>query len=198
MKTFVTLVGIIGLFLTQSCQNREVEDVTKVETQTPASPQTSKFSFTRHTVLAESSKTSVLHWGEQNSLIVNGTRPYQYRVRLTIGGDCNMGIYFDRGNGTTSTVIWKTNTNRAGNFNPWLVAQNDGNLVLYSQNNYNPTYALWASGTNGSSWINDPKFKLQLLSETGPFIASHTIVRLYLEHNGSDKTVVEASLPYGL
>ncbi|MDV3755047.1 hypothetical protein CMU20_08435 [Elizabethkingia anophelis] len=194
------LFGVIGLIILNSCSR--VNDSIAEDTPPLKVNNQMALSTTRHSVLAESIKVPYIKWGESESLVVNSPNN-DYRVRLTIGSDCNMGIYFDSRNSdgtyTFRTPIWTTNTIKPIGSNPWFTAQLDGNLVLYSQNNYNQSNALWSAQTNSAQGgVSNPKFKLQLLLESGPFIRTHTRILLILEGDNTERaTVINEALPYG-
>lgn len=77
------------------------------------------------------------------------------RFHLIMQADSNLVLYFTNKYGV-ERPIWATNTNRPGQGSPYLIAQQDGNLVLYS--NGEP---LWSSNT-AVFQVGNPHIKLQL------------------------------------
>lgn len=73
------------------------------------------------------------------------------QARLVLQGDGNMVLYtYFRNSPTEADPCWSTHTAGYGS-NVYAVMQLDGNFVLYyNSSGTRGTYAIWASGTQGS------------------------------------------------
>lgn len=116
-----------------------------------------------------------------------GFTHYNYTYRLEMQGDSNLVLYQDRPGFTRA--LWSTNTHRDTG-TPWLIAQNDGNLVIY--NNGNP---LWHTNSSVSENVSNPHIKLQLYSKSGAMVPTGIRIKIILGGNNVErKTIAEIDI----
>lgn len=110
-----------------------------------------------------------------------------YTYRLEMQGDSNLVLYQDRPGFTRA--IWSTNTHRDSG-TPWLIAQNDGNLVIYNDGN-----PLWHTNSSVSGNVSNPHIKMQLYTRSGGSIPAGIRIKLVLGGNNVErKTFAEVDL----
>ncbi|PTT39785.1 hypothetical protein DBR28_06795 [Chryseobacterium sp. HMWF028] len=109
----------------------------------------------------------------------------QRKYRLIMQDDSNLVLYYKDQNGI-ERPLWATNTERQGGF-PHLIAQEDGNLVIY--NNGNP---LWSSNTAVSYPVSNPHIKMQLFRKRGPFIPDGYRIKIILGGNNEERALIKS------
>lgn len=101
--------------------------------------------------------------------------------RLIMQLDNNLVLYRERQG--QRTVLWHSNTHRFDVGNPKLIAQTDGNLVIYANN----TIPIWNSNTAVNYHVDSPHIKIQLYSRTGAFIPSGYRIKVILGGNNEER-----------
>ncbi|KPH12637.1 hypothetical protein AMQ68_15110 [Chryseobacterium sp. ERMR1:04] len=123
-----------------------------------------KISFTKTVVIAESNKISSLTTGQ--SLVLNYAN---VNLHLDLQHDGNLVLYaspIQWFGPSPYPAKWATDTNSPiGSSQSYLIAQGDGNLVLYRNAPYIASNSVWATNTNTGN-VSDPKFKLQIIKKT--------------------------------
>ena len=104
--------------------------------------------------------------------------------RLIMQADNNLVLYRERPGGYRA-VLWHSNTHRVDITGSRLVAQTDGNLVIYNNN-----IPLWSSNTAVNYHVEGPHFKLQLYSRTGAAIPSGYRIKLILGGNNEERNEI--------
>ncbi|WP_106915750.1 hypothetical protein [Chryseobacterium aurantiacum] len=107
----------------------------------------------------------------------------QREYRLIMQEDSNLVLYYKDRNGF-ERPLWATNTDRKSG-TPHLIAQGDGNLVVY--NNGNP---LWSSNTAINGTVSNPHIKVQLFRKRGPFIPSGFRIKVILGGNNEERALI--------
>lgn len=131
-------------------------------------------SLTTVTLLKEVYHPSVLTAGNAITLEENGTK-YQ----LIMQYDNNLVLYMTRFGHTS--VLWKSNTYTTLGGLSQLIAQNDGNMVIYRDGI--PT---WNTNKTVNFHVNDPHMKLQLFSRSGTFIPTGFRMKFVLGGNNQN------------
>lgn len=86
--------------------------------------------------------------------------------------------------------LWNSGTANSGAYNPILLAQTNGNLVLYKNvENYSANDVLWNSNTWVAAGVSNPNIKIQLFKETSTWGTQYT-AKLILEGNGYYRKVI--------
>ncbi len=151
------------------------------------------------TLLAESNKINILRptvdYQDLNSAFYlthnfgNSTNSVSIVFRLNPNG--NMRFYRTNMYGQEKD-IWFVATN-TGNpaYTPILMAQTNGNLVLYkNEGYYSANDVLWNSNTWVASGVTSPSIKIQLFEERSIYSGLKYIAKLILEGNGYYRHVI--------
>ncbi|REC42877.1 hypothetical protein [Chryseobacterium pennipullorum] len=125
-------------------------------------------------LLQEVHNPSVLKAGEAITLVQND-RKYQ----LIMQYDNNLVLYMTR-SGHTS-VLWSSNSYSSTGGYSQLIAQNDGNMVIYRDGI--PT---WNTNKTVNFHVNDPHMKLQVFSRSGTFITPGYRMKFVLGGNNQN------------
>lgn len=169
--TFLSL----SLLLT-SCAQDETRDnvISSEKTVSVNENKTSRLGITTVELLKEVHHPSVLNAGEAITL-EQRDRKYQ----LIMQSDNNLVLYMTR-DGYTS-VLWSSNSYTTIRGISQLIAQNDGNMVIYT--NGIPT---WNTNKTVNFHVNDPHMKLQLFSRKGTFITPGFRMKFVLGGNNQN------------
>jgi len=171
--TFLSL----SMLLASCAQDETRDNVMPAEKQVAVNEsKTSRLNVSTTTIkfLQEVYHPSVLNAGEAITL-QEGDRKFQ----LIMQPDNNLVLYMTR-SGHTS-VVWHSNTNRPLNGTPQLIAQYDGNMVIY--NNGIP---IWNTNKTVNFHVNDPHMKLQLYSKKDIFGFSGHRIKFVLGGNNQN------------
>ncbi len=123
----------------------------------------------------------VLNTDESLTLEHNGS---VYRLIMQI--DNNLVLYRERQG--HKTVLWHSNTHRIDVVKPKLIAQTDGNLVIYASNSIPVnSIPIWHSNTTVNYHVDSPHIKIQLYTRTGAFIPSGYRIKVILGGNNEER-----------
>ncbi len=175
LLTFLSL----SMLLASCAQDDTLDDVTVKNEAVQTNQNNSEalnIGFTKVTLLKEISyHGGILNAGEAITL-ENSLDTYQ----LVMQYDHNLVLYKVRSG--HPIALWSSNTRRTDLTTPSaLVAQNDGNMVIYNNN-----IPIWNTNKTVGYHINDPHMKLQLFKRTGAFIPPGYRIKLVLSGNGQN------------
>ncbi|WP_250254216.1 hypothetical protein [Chryseobacterium sp. Marseille-Q3244] len=175
MKTKLMTFVSLSMLLT-SCAQDETRDnvISSEKTVSVNENKTSRIGLTTVDFLQEVYHPSVLNAGEAITL-VQRDRKYQ----LIMQPDNNLVLYMTR-DGYTS-VLWSSNSYTTMGSMSKLIAQNDGNMVIYR--NGIPT---WNTNKTVNFHVNDPHMKLQLFSRKGTLITPGYRMKFVLGGNNQN------------
>ncbi|WP_223598664.1 hypothetical protein [Chryseobacterium sp. GVT01B] len=125
-------------------------------------------------LLQEVYNPSVLNAGEAITLVQND-RKYQ----LIMQPDNNLVLYMTRFGHTSA--LWSSNSYSALGGITQLIAQNDGNMVIYRNG-----IPLWNTNKTVNFYVNDPHMKLQLFSRSGTLITPGFRMKFVLGGNNQN------------
>ncbi|WP_027372213.1 hypothetical protein [Chryseobacterium sp. UNC8MFCol] len=154
LMTFLSL----SMLLVSCAQDETRDDVMPAEKQIAVNgDKASRIGTTTVNLIKEVYHPSVLNAGQAITVEDQGVK-YQ----LVMQYDNNLVLYQIAGNRTTP--VWKSNSYRPEGGSTQLIAQNDGNMVIY--NNGIP---IWNTNKTVNFFVNDPHMKLQLFSKKDIF-----------------------------
>ncbi|HBN6700560.1 hypothetical protein [Elizabethkingia anophelis] len=137
-----------------------------------------------YTLVAESLKINKL-----NAEDLPGTYKLDYDgITLTFRLQKDGNMVFVASNNTTKRAkfIWNSRTNVNFGDNPVLIAQTNGNLVLYRNvGDYSANSVIWNSNTYVAEGVTNPVIKIQYFTE-----GSKHIGKVILEGNGYYRHVI--------
>lgn len=181
----ISTLALLTLAIT-SC-SRETDSMTEqtpVQTAKKMNAQ-EKISLTKTEVLAESHRMSLLNVGQ--SLVL---KYGNVNLHLDLQLDSNLVLYASPINywgPAPYPVKWASNTNLGiGVAQPFLIAQTDGNLVLYKTQPSVPGNAIWSTNTY-SGTVSNPRFKLQIIKRTHAINGTRYFATFILEGNDSER-----------
>ncbi|ASW73690.1 hypothetical protein CJF12_04885 [Chryseobacterium piperi] len=179
MKTKLLTFVSLSMLLTSCGQDDTLDNVTVQNGKVQTTENTSKsFPGSGLTTLKFISETTnhpqILNAGESISLENNGVV-----YRLIMQEDSNLVLY--RETPGSYSALWSSNTVRSQG-TPKLIAQNDGNLVIYNNNN-----PLWDSDSAVTGNVSNPHIKLQLYSRTGYLIGNGFRIKIILGGNNEER-----------
>ncbi|PKF74731.1 hypothetical protein [Chryseobacterium sp. PMSZPI] len=144
-----------------------------------------RISLTKTEVLAESYRMSILNVGQ--SLVL---KYGNVNLHLDLQTDSNLVLYASPINywgPAPYPVKWASNTYLGnGVAQPLLIAQTDGNLVLYKAHPTVPGNAIWSTNTY-SGTVSNPRFKLQIIKKTHAINGTRYYATFILEGNDSER-----------
>lgn len=108
----------------------------------------------------------------------------QREYKLIMQEDGNLVLYYRNKDGAVRP-LWATNTNIKNAAFPHLIAQNDGNLVIYNLGN-----PLWSSNTTINGTVSNPHIKIQLFKKYGPFIPYGFRIKVILGGNNEERALI--------
>ncbi|MBV8327207.1 hypothetical protein [Chryseobacterium sp.] len=191
-----------ALFMAVSCQNETatgIDQTSEMSAVSSKTPETARISLEKSIVLAESPKISRLGVvyptvGNQDSYY--GVRYGNTRVILDLQADGNLILKAVHINPDGSAGLWKdlwtSNTGgRQFNIGRALVAEADGNLILYG-NGYNNTENYWNAQAGTGGVVQNPVIKVQFIKVTNALNTGSPkyVGKLILEGNGEDRKVI--------
>lgn len=174
MKTKLMTFLSLSMLLASCAQDESRDNVMPVEKQVAANGSKTSGIASRSTValIKEVYHPSILNAGQAITLENNGQK-----FQLIMQYDHNLVLY--RTIAGYTYPLWKSDSYRNNLSSPsTLVAQNDGNMVIY--NNGIP---LWNTNKTAGFYVNDPHMKLQLFSKTGAAIPTGYRMKFVLGGN---------------
>ncbi|RXM51385.1 MULTISPECIES: hypothetical protein [unclassified Chryseobacterium] len=184
MKTKLITFLSLSMLLASCAQDETRDEVMPTAKQVTVNENnTSRISFTKIELIKESGPfhPEALNTEESLKLEHNGSV-----YRLIMQWDNNLVLYRERQG--HKTVLWHSNTHRTDVVSPRLVAQTDGNLVIYSSNSIPAnSIPIWSADTTVNYHVNSPHIKMQLCSRTGTFIPSGYRIKVILGGNNEER-----------
>lgn len=182
-KKLITFLSL-SMLLASCAQDETRDEVMPTAKQVTVNENnTSRISFTKIELIKESGPfhPEALNTEESLTLEHNGSV-----YRLIMQWDNNLVLYRERQG--HKTVLWHSNTHRIDVVSPRLVAQTDGNLVIYSSNSIPAnSIPIWSADTTVNYHVNSPHIKMQLCSRTGAFIPSGYRIKVILGGNNEER-----------
>lgn len=188
------------LFLITSCQNETTTGIDQTSDMKAVSAtktsETMRNPFEKRTVVAESGKISrlnVIYPVVANQDAYYGARYGNTRVILDLQADGNLILKAVHINSDGSAGPWKdlwtSNTGgREWNANRSLIAEADGNLILYGNGN-DKTGNYWNAQMSTSGGVQNPVIKVQFIKVTNALNTAGPKYegKIILEGNGQDR-----------
>lgn len=194
MKKLLTIstIAAVGLLLTACSQDDDMTNPTPTVLSAKNEGSQEKISFVKTEVIAESDRASTLSVGQ--SLVLNAGNAH---VHLDVQYDGNLVLYANPiqwFGPTPNPAKWASDTSTNYAVQPFLVAQTDGNLVLYKSAPYIAANAVWATNTDSGD-VSDPKFKIQVIKKTNSLNSSSPkyYATFILEGNNSERHEITVS-----
>ncbi|WP_336960750.1 hypothetical protein [Chryseobacterium contaminans] len=171
LMTFLSLSVIMA-----SCTQDDTRDsITPSEKQIVVNGNnTSRMGLTTVEFIKEVYHPSVLSAGEAITL-EQGDRKFQ----LIMQYDNNLVLYMTRFGHTS--VLWSSNSYTTMGGLSQLIAQNDGNMVIYRNG-----IPFWNTNKTVNFYVNDPHMKLQLFSRKGSLITPGYRIKFVLGGNNQN------------
>ncbi|WP_250254215.1 hypothetical protein [Chryseobacterium sp. Marseille-Q3244] len=184
MKTKLMTFLSLSMLLSSCAQDETRDEVMPTAKQVAVNENnTSRIGLTSVKFIKESGPfhPQALNTEESLTLEHNGSV-----YRLIMQMDNNLVLYRERQG--HRTVLWHSNTHRTDVGGPRLVAQTDGNLVIYSSNSIPVnSIPIWSADTTVNYHVDSPHIKIQLYSRTGTFIPSGFRIKVILGGNNEER-----------
>nr|WP_315028176.1 hypothetical protein [uncultured Chryseobacterium sp.] len=175
MKTKLLTFLSLSMLLASCAQDETRDDVRPAAQQIVVDgAENASIGTTTVKLIKEVYHPSVLHAGEAITIEDQGVK-YQ----LVMQYDNNLVLYKIIGNNTDP--VWRSNTYSLSGGSTQLIAQNDGNMVIY--NNGIP---IWNTNKTVNFFVNDPHMKLQLFSKKDIFGYSGHRIKFVLGGNNQN------------
>ncbi|ODM52390.1 hypothetical protein [Elizabethkingia meningoseptica] len=189
-KSYFYLLCTLGCSLLFNSCDRNNDNPSQLNENASIGNPEARISFTSTQLLIESRKVDMLTVDQTLNLEWDGLNIY-----AILQADANLVLYARNTRITNSPryTLWATNK-----YLPYpiqtarLVAQLDGNLVVYRDAPNIPSNMIWASYTDTKPDVTNPSIKLQVVKKTNALNSGSPkyYVKFILEGNNSDRKVI--------